>query len=320
VNTSKTNKSEQMPGRKFNGGDYRYGFNGKENDNEIKGEGNSVDFGARMYDSRLGRWFAKDPLEHKYPSLSTYAFVANMPTVAKDPDGKDIVIIGSKAFQKRVLATLSSLSDKSTTASNQICNAVASDRTLVIVETDGSIENAVKRGTQEYDVLTLNFESAEGCYTDKDGAVEKTPETVLIHEVAHFNSETTGQLLDENGYAYPNGGIGADEVNAVEVENQVRKEMGLDERTHYDGVKVSGKKLVESEKYPGNYSLKNKKKYAPTNTSNEHFDLNSANVENEKRLGKTYYRKGIEISKYTLKSKGASMKQTRIHDGNKNKK
>ena len=34
---------------------YPSGFNGKENDDEIKGVGNSLDFGARMYDSRLGR-------------------------------------------------------------------------------------------------------------------------------------------------------------------------------------------------------------------------------------------------------------------------
>jgi hypothetical protein len=35
--------------------DYRYGFNGMEKDDEVKnGKGNSYDFGARMYDSRLG--------------------------------------------------------------------------------------------------------------------------------------------------------------------------------------------------------------------------------------------------------------------------
>lgn len=79
-----------MPGRKYNGGDYRYGFNGKENDNEIKGEGNSIDFGARMYDSRLGRWFAVDPLASKYPNMSPYNFVGNSPLMFVDPDGKDI--------------------------------------------------------------------------------------------------------------------------------------------------------------------------------------------------------------------------------------
>ena len=28
--------------------DYRYGYNGKEKDNEIKGEANSLDYGARI--------------------------------------------------------------------------------------------------------------------------------------------------------------------------------------------------------------------------------------------------------------------------------
>ena len=29
-----------QPGRSYNAAGYRYGFNGKENDNEVKGEGN----------------------------------------------------------------------------------------------------------------------------------------------------------------------------------------------------------------------------------------------------------------------------------------
>jgi hypothetical protein len=45
-----------------------------------------------MYDSRLGRWFAVDPLARKYPMLSPYAFVANNPLIYIDPDGKDIII------------------------------------------------------------------------------------------------------------------------------------------------------------------------------------------------------------------------------------
>ncbi len=38
----------QMPGRQFSGEEYRYGFNGMEKDDELAGEGNSYDFGARM--------------------------------------------------------------------------------------------------------------------------------------------------------------------------------------------------------------------------------------------------------------------------------
>jgi hypothetical protein len=35
-----------MPGRKYSAvNQYRYGFNGKENDNEVKGDGNQQDYG-----------------------------------------------------------------------------------------------------------------------------------------------------------------------------------------------------------------------------------------------------------------------------------
>jgi RHS repeat-associated protein len=72
---------------------YRYGFNGKEKEDDIKGEGNSLDFGARVYDSRLGRWLSLDPLQAKYPGMSPYNFVGNMPICAIDPDGRTIIIV-----------------------------------------------------------------------------------------------------------------------------------------------------------------------------------------------------------------------------------
>ena len=75
------------------GGVYEYSFNGKETDNEIKGVGNSLDFGARIYDSRTGRWLSLDPLAAKYPNISPYVFVANMPISAVDPDGKVVVFV-----------------------------------------------------------------------------------------------------------------------------------------------------------------------------------------------------------------------------------
>jgi RHS repeat-associated protein len=81
------------PGRTYSSADYRFGFNGKENDNEVKGTGNSVDFGARIYDSRLGRWMSVDPFEQKYPSLSPFQFCANNPIFAIDIEGKYIYVV-----------------------------------------------------------------------------------------------------------------------------------------------------------------------------------------------------------------------------------
>ena len=77
-----------MPGRNANPGSYRHGFNGMEKDDEIIGTGNSYDFGARIYDSRLGRWLSLDPEMALCPFESHYTFVSNSPNIYIDPTGK----------------------------------------------------------------------------------------------------------------------------------------------------------------------------------------------------------------------------------------
>src|SRR5690554_3987752 len=66
---------------------YRYGFNGMEKDDQIKGKGNSYDFGARMYDPRVGRWLSIDPMAHLREWVSPYNFVQNNPINRVDPTG-----------------------------------------------------------------------------------------------------------------------------------------------------------------------------------------------------------------------------------------
>src|SRR5688572_12208713 len=58
---------------------WRHKFNGMEADDELKGPGNSLDFGARMYSGRLGRFLSIDPMTEKYPSLSSYHYANNNP-------------------------------------------------------------------------------------------------------------------------------------------------------------------------------------------------------------------------------------------------
>jgi RHS repeat-associated protein len=78
----------QMVGRKYNNGSgYRYGFNGKENDNDVKGEGNQQDYGMRIYDPRLGRFLSVDPITKEYPELTPYQFASNRPIDGIDQDG-----------------------------------------------------------------------------------------------------------------------------------------------------------------------------------------------------------------------------------------
>jgi RHS repeat-associated protein len=68
-------------------GYYRYGFNGKEIDNEVYGAGNQQDYGMRIYDPRLGRFLSTDPITDEYPELTPYQFASNTPIQAIDLDG-----------------------------------------------------------------------------------------------------------------------------------------------------------------------------------------------------------------------------------------
>jgi RHS repeat-associated protein len=68
---------------------YRYGFNGKENDDDIKGIGLQQDYGMRIYDPRLGRFLSVDPIATQYPELTPYQFASNTPIWAIDIDGME---------------------------------------------------------------------------------------------------------------------------------------------------------------------------------------------------------------------------------------
>ena len=68
-------------------GDYRYGFNGMEMDNEISSTGNSYTSHYRQYDPRLGRWKSIDPELKHFPQFSPYSSNANNPIVNADPNG-----------------------------------------------------------------------------------------------------------------------------------------------------------------------------------------------------------------------------------------
>ena len=82
----------RMSSRSSNSSDYRYGFQGQEQDDEIKGEGNSVNYKYRMHDPRIGRFFAVDPLAPDYPHNSPYAFSENRVIDALELEGLEKVI------------------------------------------------------------------------------------------------------------------------------------------------------------------------------------------------------------------------------------
>lgn len=124
-----------LPGRTWQASEYRFGFNGQEKDDEVSGEGNEYDYGARIYNSRLGRWLTTDAKEKKYPGVTPYAYALNSSIIFKDPDGNDVIVAftgGPDGGGKRV-----SLMDAKTTG--QVVAHAYEAATAKGVKLDGAV-------------------------------------------------------------------------------------------------------------------------------------------------------------------------------------
>ena len=70
-----------------NTGEYRYFFNGQEGDNEIFGIGGFQNYGFRMYDTRIARFWGVDPLTKDYPMMTPFQFASCSPILLVDVEG-----------------------------------------------------------------------------------------------------------------------------------------------------------------------------------------------------------------------------------------
>ncbi|MBP7540599.1 MAG: hypothetical protein KA802_11755 [Saprospiraceae bacterium] len=75
-----------IPGRQWSAGsEYRYGFNGQEQDDEVYGNGNLNTAMFWEYDTRLGRRWNTDPITNE--SFGPYTSFNNNPIIMVDPYG-----------------------------------------------------------------------------------------------------------------------------------------------------------------------------------------------------------------------------------------
>ena len=255
----------------------RFRFTGKERDAETGYDY----FGARYYSSSLGIWLSVDPMSDKYPSLSPYVYCADNPMRLVDTEGKEIVIVGDKQYQDKIKAYLKELRNSGKAGAFLVNQAIKSNRTFVIANTKVDVKTELSENNNAT-VLPFNIANSTGTYNEDNGSVPYTPLTILAHELAHFNFPQKGTLLNENNQ---DTRIRAGEVNAVEWENRVRKDLGLSERKKYGGLSVYGKSIIESSKYSGFYSLQNNSNYG-----NNDFSIplyGNPSVSQERR--KAYY-------------------------------
>ena len=159
---------------------YRYGFNGQEMDEEVYGKGMTYDFGERIYDSRIGRWFSIDPAQAKYPGLSPYAFVANNPIRFLDIGGKDFVVSVNNTGENRTITIKQNIYPVSAEAAAQLQAPVNELNSITKMVT---IDDVAYTVTFEINIMPLNNAPAPYTYTEKEAiarnAINSSQEDVL---------------------------------------------------------------------------------------------------------------------------------------------
>jgi len=167
-------------------GNNKYRFTGKERDTET----NYDYFGARYYDSDLGRWLSVDPLVGKYPGLSPYNYVLNNPINSFDPNGESPFFAQLLFFLRHPIIS-TQIGTASTFSTNLSSNAARFAYNSGLATGKGSSANAFR-----HTMWQATISSAFGSNIAKEAgdAHEENPQLVSDYE----NSGANGfNSLDE---------------------------------------------------------------------------------------------------------------------------
>jgi RHS repeat-associated protein len=147
-----------MPGRDFQAGEYRYGFNGKENDNEVKGVGNQQDYGMRIYDPRIGKFLSIDPLYEDFPWNSVYAFAENGPIENIDLDGLERWPANRSAGGGGLLTGHGrSVGQRARQVLQQAANQIRRSREQIVARNTRNTPPAIKAGAERAKVVFTQY-------------------------------------------------------------------------------------------------------------------------------------------------------------------
>lgn len=131
-----------QPDRSWMSTNHRYLFNGKEFDNEWNSTPNVYDYGFRMYDARLGRFFSVDPVARDFPWYTPYAYAGNSPILNIDLDGLEEVNAIDKTFEKNQGKEIEQVVSKIKSVANTVTSQLerAFDIVYDNVLRDGALE------------------------------------------------------------------------------------------------------------------------------------------------------------------------------------
>ena len=150
-----------------------YLFNVKEFDEET----GMYYYGARYYEPKLSLWMSVDPLQEKYPNISTYCYAANSPIKFIDSDGRKLLFASgtTEAFKQKFRAAIMYLHEHN--ADGIIAQIDKSSTIIYITERVGEASAFSK--TKK----TIYWDPNMGVLTSSDKKM--SPAAVLNHEADH---------------------------------------------------------------------------------------------------------------------------------------
>ena len=130
---------------------YRYGFQGQEKDDEVKGEGNSYNYKYRMHDPRIGRFFAVDPLTSKYPFLTPYQFSSNSVIAAVEVEGLE----GEEAHFRQWMRAQGGIQAQAVEAEDEVAKKIV--ETVVVDMPEAAIDGVTFLTTSLFGGMAAGF-------------------------------------------------------------------------------------------------------------------------------------------------------------------
>ena len=183
-----------MPGRSFSSNQYRFGFNGMEKDDELKGNGNSYTTEFRQYDSRIGRWLSQDPVTHEFQS--PYCAFDNNPICLVDPMGSN-----SNLPDKKVTETSSTTRTYDGNGKHTITttNTVTTTWTTFVYDSyNRIIESRIEKETE-----TTTYQTVVEPLIDENGDfVRDEDNNIIIGVVSSTVKEDYDYSRDATYYGY----------------------------------------------------------------------------------------------------------------------
>lgn len=194
-----------MPLRQHQGEGYRYGYQGSEKDNEIKGNGNSYTTYFRQLDPRVGRWLSVDPKSSAAPWESPYASMGNNPVFYNDVLGDIVKGVNATSAQRMESTIKNTFKGEDAEALRNLFTLSADGQTMSSIKEDDFIA-ATAFLSRDQQALAYGYYSAINSTDMHLVEVVKRAERLSNYTVGEFSKSnipfTKGhEVNDEWGHA-----------------------------------------------------------------------------------------------------------------------